>query len=1109
MFDADTITLMAGAPTLEGMDLTTLPQRLTDAYASIIAARMRLRQAVTTSVNLPDNTALIVGEMRRLAYANEAFVSALPERNDRAAAAFVAGAAHHVGLLAERISRTEQHSSRLGYQGISPEVSATLLFLVAEASADAAEMAKAIVIESDDPVERTLLAAVHNLANGRLDRLLSAEIPEGFLATDQTTQGVRSLYYMLLHGVRGLAAQVLGQDVTKFSGPFAFEPRALFEQVKALCVEPLGDVFEEDGTVSPSSLFPGPMHMASLLSAVSRDLASSALATLPPPDGIEQEPWSRTMQEIAHHRPYLWRNHRQAIEAGYLERGTSCVISFPTGAGKSTLSELKIAAILLRQEKVVFLAPTLALVDQTSKALKKTFPGARIGRERDEELLLDLQAEEMPEIFVMTPEQCLTLLSFSRDVFADVGLLVFDECHLLHPRDLTSSRRAVDAMLCVLNFTTVAHSADLLFLSAMMMNAQQIANWLQSITQRPCLALELTWKPTRQVRGCVVYDADQILALQTRLRQVRATVNLKDAPVGLRRELAVQAFGLFCLRQTWQTTERNDYALLPLLDESVLLTTGTAKDRTWYLTPNGNQVAASIAAATAAQGLKTLVFTQSIPLSNAAVKNLSHQLGRPDFVLTDEERVFYESAREDMGAASHLYLEIGEHYRATSSAIAHHGLLLPAERSLHESLFRRPDGINVIVATSTLAQGMNLPSEVVIIAADSRFDPETDRLQQLEAHELLNAAGRAGRAGESSYGFVLVVPSKVVYFDNTGNRIQSHWGVLQAIFSQSDQCIEIEDPLTPLLDQLHTAAGAHSTTAQYFIRRLPMSGTEEDDSDAPARDLLRRSLGAFVAQQRNDQEWIETRIAAALAARRADPEASEVLTWADRLAAAAGVSVGVVREIGDWLDGQPANENATVNDWRDAMFVWLEQRPALIPSLFRRESLEGLLGTGYKRLEDDAARGGFALHVLKSLLQEWMAGGTLADLERSFGTPEPKLGKCEAARVFVLRVVPDLAYVFGLPGQIVRARVTDPNAPEILPLSLQTLDSCVREGFDRPEKFALRIIRGVRLSRAAIHREFDQLSSLLGGAPKFETFPTLIKRVGRAVRTYDGIDDLL
>ena len=48
MFDADTVALIARAPVLEGLDLAALPQRLTDAYASIVAARIRIRRTANT-----------------------------------------------------------------------------------------------------------------------------------------------------------------------------------------------------------------------------------------------------------------------------------------------------------------------------------------------------------------------------------------------------------------------------------------------------------------------------------------------------------------------------------------------------------------------------------------------------------------------------------------------------------------------------------------------------------------------------------------------------------------------------------------------------------------------------------------------------------------------------------------------------------------------------------------------------------------------------------------------------------------------------------------------------------------------------------------------------
>ena len=97
-------------------------------------------------------------------------------------------------------------------------------------------------------------------------------------------------------------------------------------------------------------------------------------------------------------------------------------------------------------------------------------------------------------------------------------------------------------------------------------------------------------------------------------------------------------------------------------------------------------------------------------------------------------------------------------------------------------------------AKSKLKVADNGDPGVLIISGDSRFDLDTNKFAQLEAHELLNAAGRAGRAGESSQGLVLVVPSKVVAFEETANSIGPHWMKLQSIFSQSDQCLRYRRP---------------------------------------------------------------------------------------------------------------------------------------------------------------------------------------------------------------------------------------------------------------------------------------------------------------------------
>jgi hypothetical protein len=214
--------------------------------------------------------------------------------------------------------------------------------------------------------------------------------------------------------------------------------------------------------------YAGPRHLASLLLSAHDGIHEAALTKLKPPNGADATFWEKWLRHRAVVAPFVWPNHRKAITAQFYQTGKSAVVVLPTGAGKTTLSSLKIAGTLARKRKVIFLAPTHALVEQLTDDLQKMFPKELLGSVVSSDFdLLMLTDSQLREIEVMTPERCLAMLSFAPKAFADVGLLVFDECHLLSPQS-GKIRRALDSMLCVLAFNQIVPAADLLFLSAML-----------------------------------------------------------------------------------------------------------------------------------------------------------------------------------------------------------------------------------------------------------------------------------------------------------------------------------------------------------------------------------------------------------------------------------------------------------------------------------------------------------------------------------------------------------------------------------------------------------------------------------------------------------------
>lgn len=312
-----------------------------------------------------------------------------------------------------------------------------------------------------------------------------------------------------------------------------------------------------------------------------------------------------------------------------------------------------------------------------------------------------------------------------------------------------------------------------------------------------------------------MYQADAIERHKQHIREAWQKRTILGPPATLNRTLNAAPFGFFSLKQTWASTRRDEYALLSLLDHEVLLST----NKQWGLTLDSGELASQIAASASAAGLWTLVFSQSVPNAWSIAKKASAIINAPPTELTAIEKRLYETVIDEIGNAGDAYLVV-ENVALQSAAMAHHRLLLPYESDLAERLYGRDGGLEVLVATPTLAQGMKLPADLVIIAEDSRFDRETNRRDLLDAAALLNAAGRAGRAGQSASGIVLIITGRVVPLSDKDGTIGRQWTQLREVFSQSDQCLVHEYPFEAVMDRIHYEAEDAGDLERYVVSRL-------------------------------------------------------------------------------------------------------------------------------------------------------------------------------------------------------------------------------------------------------------------------------------------------
>lgn len=392
--------------------------------------------------------------------------------------------------------------------------------------------------------------------------------------------------------------------------------------------------------------------------------------------------------------------------------------------------------------------------------------------------------------------------------------------------------------------------------------------------------------------------------------------------------------------------------------------------------------------------------------------------------------------------------------------------MLPQERRLVESVFRREAGASVIVATPTLAQGMNLPAQVAILAGTKRHDDQGR--QPLEAHEILNAAGRAGRAGHLANGLVLMIPEPVSSFSAAGVPKFTAFEQLRLLQPLSDRCVEILDPLTPILDRIH-AGDSDDVQVLYVLDRI-RAGELASESTDEAISLMRRSFGAFHAKQTLADVEFEGKLEALKVVLASDRGDTEIAT----IAASNGLPASVLIAARDKLQAAIGALPQDIPSWLDWLVDFLGSDYALLQQALSRDS--GVVTYVVRGKKAGGPPNKQEYERLKSGLQAWIAGKPLSDIERELGVPKAKLSTCPRARDLVLKLANRSLYIVATAVADIAKTLCAKHSVDFKNMAvLETLGFALRRGFDNPEKVALAILRPSVRSRVQLHRQHGDL----------------------------------
>ena len=145
-----------------------------------------------------------------------------------------------------------------------------------------------------------------------------------------------------------------------------------------------------------------------------------------------------------------------------------------------------------------------------------------------------------------------------------------------------------------------------------------------------------------------------------------------------------------------------------------------------------------------------IVFVASRRQTRLTAKDLINLCGMEDnprrFVRMSEEDLQLNLSRvKDEALREALSFGIG----------LHHAGLVEADRQLSEELFAN-NKIQILVATSTLAWGVNLPAHLVVVKGTQYFDAKIEGYKDMDLTDVLQMLGRAGRPQFDSSGIARI-----------------------------------------------------------------------------------------------------------------------------------------------------------------------------------------------------------------------------------------------------------------------------------------------------------------------------------------------------------------
>lgn len=724
--------------------------------------------------------------------------------------------------------------------------------------------------------------------------------------------------------------------------------------------------------------------------------------------------WERYLKAlIVAGRPMVqvWPSQRAALDAGLLDRrAASLTVAMPTSAGKTHIAEWAILHALAAgqgawwdpRRLTVYVVPTRALAAQVERHLGDSLElvGLRVSSlfGGAEHVRYEAQLLDFTDILVVTSEKLDLLLRNVPGLMERLSLVLVDEGHLID-----ASERGLRLEMLLTRIRRDAPTARIIILSAVLPNGEDLARWLEPAASGKNL-VTVDWTPSQLRTGVFYWRGTE-----------------QDGQSGT---------------IDYGTQGGNDFFLPRVLTRH--------RKRTRLFPSDAKDVAAGLALHFERLG-PVLISSPTKIKARAAARSLGIALkGQPRLGAgsdgTLDTAVAAQRAEAATDVAQHIGLDhelvlmvlqgFGYHHSEVPMAVRHR-----LERAYREGVLR------VLCATSTLSQGMNLPTKTVLV-------PDVWRGQndQVSVRDFWNTAGRAGRAFHETEGHVILI-AKDRYGASQIRKRYLDRGNIEPIFSTltmlyvnlvrarlgrnpgSGEDLSGLDFTDPETGKSEIWAAGLDIQLLALLAEEVVDTPDQNLLEQAARDLLTHTLGGHQL----GTNILALDPLARFSARRVATLARQL---PDRAARAAIVRTGLSVQGG--MDSLTAAE---------AIATALDADPTLLtadgwPTL---QNLVVTAATAVRELKDAAAQKKIPVSAVPALARDWIAGTPPTELHQRHRLALGTKDITETSAVVDRVLTQDLAWVVSALLQLLELR-----HGELADGALSALPAMIKYGVGSP-----------------------------------------------------------